>query len=181
MTKLCRREIATYALLPVILFGAYWFGADQLEPFQLLLRMILLIFGYLASVGDIRKRLVPNRLVLTMLGAWVLVMIPQLFLHIRETVPLLINSLIGAVLGGAVFLTVYLLSRGGLGGGDVKFMTAAGLYLGLNGVLPVMLVGSVLAAVSGLFLIAIKKLNRKGAIALIPFLYVGIVLVVLFR
>ncbi len=181
MSKIGWKQVAAYGLLPVILVSVYLFNVDRIEAFPLLLRLILLAFGYLAAVGDIQRQVVPNQLVLMMLGAWTLVMIPQLFLHIQETVPLLMNGLIGAAVAGAVFLTVYLISRGGLGGGDVKFMTAAGLYLGLNGVLPVMLTGSVLAALTGTILIAAKKLDRKGAIALIPFLYVGIVLTMLFR
>lgn len=170
-----------YLPLPLLMAAVGWMCWWQIEPFSLLLREMILVFGYVAAVGDAREKLVSNRLILAMLAAWVLVMVPQLLLRLERTIPILISSLAGALLGGVVFLSVYLLSRHGLGGGDVKFMTVAGLYLGLSGVMPTMLAGSVLAAVAGVFLIAMKKMDRKGTIALVPFLYIGIVLTMLFR
>lgn len=181
MKKLSWKEAAVYLPLPFLMAGVWWMCRGRLEPFALLLREMIMVFGYVAAVGDARRKQIPNRLVGAMLGAWVLVMVPQLFLHTEQTVPILLSALFGAVLAGAVFLTVYLVSRHGLGGGDVKFMTAAGLYLGLNGVMPTMLTGSVLAAVVGVTCIALKKMDRKGTLPLAPFLYVGVVLTMLFR
>lgn len=172
---------AVYLPLPLIMIAVGWMCWWRLELFPLLLREMILVFGYLAAVGDAREKLVPNRLILIMLAAWAIVLVPQLLMHLEQTIPILISSLLGALLGGLVFLSVYLLSRHGLGGGDVKFMTAAGLYLGISGVMPTMLVGSVLGAVTGVSLILMKKLERKGTIALVPFLYIGIVLTMLFR
>lgn len=167
--------------LPVLMVAAWWMSRERLEPFPLLLREMLLVFGYGAALSDTREKRVSNRLVLAMLATWALVMTPQLILRLEDTIGFLLGGLAGALLAGAIFLTVYLISRHGLGGGDVKFMTAAGLYLGVGGVMPTMLAGSVLAAVTGLALIAMKKIDRKGTLPLVPFLYVGIVLTVLFR
>ena len=76
-------------------------------------------------------------------------------------------------------LLVYLLSRKGLGGGDVKFLAAAGLYLTVGPGLTAVILGTLLSALTALVLMALRKLSVKDAIPLIPFLYVGI-LVVLF-
>ena len=73
-------------------------------------------------------------------------------------------------------LAVYFVSRRGLGGGDVKLMSAAGLYLGYDGVLTALLYGSVLSAAAALALIAGKKMTAKDTIPMVPFLYVGILL-----
>ena len=75
-----------------------------------------------------------------------------------------------------LFLAVYLVSRKGLGGGDVKFMAASGLYLGVD-VLPAMFYGSVLSAAAGLGLLLAKKIGRRDAIPLAPFLFAGILIV----
>ena len=116
-----------------------------------------------------------------MLGAWVLLLTPQLFFRTQQAIDWALNGGLGLLLGGAVFLTVYLISRKGLGGGDVKLMAVSGLYLGLDGVLPAMLYGSVLAAVAGLLLILGKKITPKDAIPLVPFLYIGMLLTLLIR
>ena len=71
-----------------------------------------------------------------------------------------------------------MVSRKGLGGGDVKLMAVSGLYLGAGSVLPAMLYGSVLAAVTAGVLIALKKIGRKDAIPLVPFLYAGMLITV---
>lgn len=173
-------KVVGWAPLPVVIAAA-WLTHREGSGFSHLLRSLLLIYGYAAAAWDFRKHRVPNQLVLAMAGSWALVMAPQLILRWDTARAYLLSGLIGAVMGGLIFLIVYLISRHGLGGGDVKFMTAAGLYLGFSGVMPTMLMGSVLAAIVGIVLIAMKKIDRKGQIALVPFLYIGIVLTMLFQ
>lgn len=170
-----------YLGLPILLTALILLKWGHLDGSVLLFRCALVVFGYLAALGDIREKRVPNRLVAAMLGAWVLLLTPQLFFRTQQAIDWALNGGLGLLLGGAVFLTVYLISRKGLGGGDVKLMAVSGLYLGLDGVLPAMLYGSVLAAVAGLLLILGKKITPKDAIPLVPFLYIGMLLTLLIR
>ena len=151
------------------------------EGISLLLWELLLAFGYGAALWDLRQKRVPNQLVAGMLGAWVLVLVPQLFFQTELALVALISGGVGFLLAGGVFLVVYLISRKGLGGGDVKFMAAAGLYLGAGNVLPAMLYGCVLSAITGLVLLALKRIGRRDTIPLVPFLYVGMVLTMVFQ
>lgn len=164
--------------LGIPLLGALLLIVKQgrIDNFVLLQRILLIIFVYIASVTDIRSKRVPNKLVGAMAAAWILVIVPQLFFQTEKALAIMLSGLIGFVMAGLLFLVVYLISRKGLGGGDVKLMAAAGLYLGVNGVLPAMLYGSVLASVFALVLILAKKIGRKDAIPLVPFLYVGMLL-----
>lgn len=175
------KKLLPYGGLPVLCCALLLLKWRELSPAALLLRELLVVFGYLAALSDLRKRVVPNRLAALMLGAWALVIVPQLFLRTEDGLRLLLSGAVGALLAGVVFLTVYLVSRRGLGGGDVKLMAASGLYLGFNGVLPAMLYGSVLAALAALALILLKKIKPKDAIPLAPFLYVGMLLTMLIR
>jgi len=179
--KIYIKKLAPYIGIPVLAAALFFMRRNTLSANQLLQLALLLLFGYLATVTDIKSKLVPNRLVLFMFAAWVLVFIPYLFLRIEAALPLLLSSALGFVLSGVIFLLVYLISRKGLGGGDVKLMAVAGLYLGLGRVLPAMLIGSVLAAVAAVILILAKKMDSKGTIPLVPFLYVGILLTIFFR
>lgn len=154
---------------------------NRLDKTELLLRLLLTGFGYVAAIQDMKEKRVPNRLVTAMLGSWVLVMMPSLFMRTEEILFLLFSGVVGFLLAGFIFLTVYLVSRKGLGGGDVKLMAVSGLYLGFNGVLPAMLYGSVLAALVSLALIVMKKITPKDSIPLVPFLYVGMMLTILIR
>ena len=116
-----------------------------------------------------------------MMGGWVLIMVPQMFFVTEEALGTKADGLAGFLKGGLIFWLVYAISRGGLGGGDVKLAATSGLYLGLDGVLSMMLYGSVLAASTGVVLILLKKIKPKDQIPLVPFLYVGILLTVFVR
>jgi len=172
-------KILSYAGLPVIIAAMLLIRADNTDTFILLRNGLLLVFGYIAMMFDLKSQRIPNSLILWMFAVWVLLVIPKLLLDTNYAINLLKDSVLGLLAGGGVFLFVYLISRKGLGGGDVKFMTAAGLYLGFYGTIPAMLYGTILSALVGLTLIALKKINSKDKMPLAPFLYVGI-LVTLF-
>lgn len=174
-------KLRPYAGLPVVTVLYLLLRGSLVSPAVLLLREVLLILGYAAAVKDFREQTVPNRLVLAMLEAWCMILVPQLFIHPETGLSLLFSGAVGALFAGVVFLTVYFVSHKGLGGGDVKLMTVFGLYLGLDGVVPTMLYGTLLAAAAGGILILLKKVGPKDAIPLVPFLYIGVVLTVLTR
>jgi len=146
------------------------------EPIIILLSVLILLFGYAAAVCDINNKRIPNKLILIMLGSWFVSVLPGLFLNTDATLPLIKDSLLGFLFGGGIFLSIYLLSKKGLGGGDVKFMAVCGLYLGINRSISTILFGTFLSAIVGLSLILLKKLGRKDPIPLAPFLYIGILI-----
>jgi len=139
---------------------------------------LIVVFGYVTAIIDLKTRRIPNSLILAMLTAWVLTITPMLFIYANASVEYIKDSALGFAFGGGLFLLVYMISRKGLGGGDVKFMAVAGLYLGFGGAIPVMLYGTVLAALTGLTLVLLKRIGRKDAIPLAPFLYAGILVTV---
>jgi len=152
--------------------------ADKLPPFNLFWSALLITLSYFAMIFDINIKRIPNELILVMITVWLILIVPVLIYDTDYGVDLIIDSLIGLLIGGGLFLLVYAVSRKGLGGGDVKFMAAAGLYLGFAGILPAILYGTILAAVTGLVLIISKKINRKETIPLAPFLFVGIMITI---
>jgi Flp pilus assembly protein protease CpaA len=180
MTKEKFKPLLPYIGLPVILTALLILRSNRIDPFILLLYSLLIIFGYIASVTDIKTKTISNKLILAMLAGWILIVIPQLFFDIESILLFLRDSLFGLLTGGGVPLFIYIISRKGLGGGDVKFMAVAGLYLGMIMILSALLYGSILAGLTGLILILTKKRGRKDTIPLAPFLYIGILLAVFF-
>jgi len=169
-----------YAGIPVIGATLLIVRLGQTDPFTLLRSELIMVFGFIAAVTDLKTKRIPNGLIKVMLASWALIMMPKLIIHSGEGAALLKDSAFGFLIGGGLFLLVYLMSRKGLGGGDVKFMAAAGLFLGFGGTIQAMLVGTVLAAITGLVLILLKKIGRKDPIPLAPFLCIGIVLTIFF-
>ena len=84
-----------------------------------------------------------------------------------------VEAVIGGVIGFALLFLVVVVSRGGMGFGDVKFAGLMGLALGF----PVIFVGLFVGIVTGgLFAIGLLMSGRKGrkqAIPFGPFLVIG--------
>ena len=169
-----------YAGLPVLMTAYIIVHTGRLDAFIMLLYILVILFGYIASVIDIKTKKIPNSLILAMFGAWVLAMVPKLFVDTEAALSLLFESVLGFAVSGALFLLVYLISKKGLGGGDVKLIAVLGLYIGLAGVLPAMLFGSIIAALTALVLLLMKRINKKDSIPLAPFLYVGTLITLFF-
>ena len=84
--------------------------------------------------------------------------------------------LLGAAIAFAFMAAVYVLSRGGMGDGDVRLSPLLGAYLGwLNPglVAPGLFIGFLCGAVVGLIVIAIGRGGRKTAVPFGPFLAIG--------
>ena len=174
MIKQKKYPVLAYIGIPVIGAALLLLRAGRMDAFLILRDELLIIFGYMAAILDYKAKRIPNKLILAMIAAWVIIITPKLFFDTDTTVMLMADAVLGFAIGGGLLLLVYLISRKGIGGGDVKFMAAAGLYLGYYGILPAMLCGTIAAALVGFALILLKKIGRKDTIPLVPFLYAGI-------
>jgi prepilin signal peptidase PulO-like enzyme (type II secretory pathway) len=177
--KLKKHKTAVYCAGLVILLSVWvLMFSGVLSAFSVIKTAMLIVLSYTAMVIDINTKRIPNALILAMIAGWLLLITTMVFIDIEIGAGVFIDSIYGLLLGGGLFLLVYLLSRKGLGGGDVKFMSAAGLYLGFSGTIPAILFGTIIAALTGLVLILLKKINRKDSIPLAPFLFIGIIITV---
>ena len=173
-----KRTLVYCAGLMAILFIWAIINAGVIPVLSLLQTALLITLGYIAMIYDLNTKRIPNTLVLVMITGWFFLVMPMILISPENGFVLLADSLYGLLAGGGLFLLVYFISRKGLGGGDVKFMAAAGLYLGFTDTLPAILYGTVLAALTGLVLILLKKIGRKDTIPLVPFLLAGILIAV---
>jgi Flp pilus assembly protein protease CpaA len=143
----------------------------------LALDVTLIAFVYAAAYLDLRTRKVPNKLVLAMLAAWLLIMSIYVVADIESAVECLVPSLIGGAAGGGFFLVMYLISGKGIGGGDIKLITVIGLCLTFAKLMPMLFISSLLTALYAGGLLLMKKATMKTAIPMVPFLYAGILAV----
>lgn len=93
--------------------------------------------------------------------------------------PTTVQHLLGAVSISGGMLVMSLLIAGAFGGGDIKLMAGAGLFLGA----PLTLLAGFLALIGGgvygIWLLTTKKAGRKDHFAFGPFLCTGIVVAML--
>ncbi len=85
----------------------------------------------------------------------------------------IVPAVVAAAGAGAFFLLIALVSRGGMGGGDIKLAAMMGAFLGWPGIAVGLLVGFLVGAAAGLVLRAARKRSRKDPIPFGPALAVG--------
>jgi leader peptidase (prepilin peptidase)/N-methyltransferase len=83
------------------------------------------------------------------------------------------GSLIGLLTGGVIFYIIAVASKGGMGGGDIKFMAMAGATFGWKSVLLTIFIGSFAGSVFGIALMIFRGKGRKTKIPFGPFLSLG--------
>ena len=84
-----------------------------------------------------------------------------------------LDMLIASLLGGGLLLIIAVVSRGGMGGGDIKFAAALGLCFGWQYLLLTLLLSFVIGGIGGLLLIVCKIKSRKDFIPFGPFIAMG--------
>ncbi len=171
-----KKEIYKYLGVPILLILTVYLKLYKIPSFNLVLYCVLICFGYVASLSDLKSKIVSNKLIKYMLIAYIFLISLYVMKNINKGILQLQYSFFGFLFAGVVFMTVYIISKKGIGGADVKFMSVAGLYIGIQMIGNAMLYGSILGGIVGGIMILLKKINKKDTIPLIPFLYVGILI-----
>jgi leader peptidase (prepilin peptidase) / N-methyltransferase len=162
-------ELAT-GLLFLMIFSRFSFTIDA----YLYLTLLYLLFA--VTLIDLEHRIVPNTLVAAGLAVGVLFYIPAAAALLFNLPAWLIvdrpvtDALLGFAVGGGIMLIIFLVSRGGMGAGDLKLMALIGFYVGLQGTALVLLLGFIFGAVVGLTFMALGRLTRKDALPFAPYL-----------
>jgi len=151
------------------LAALYAFGPTARGALVMALMSVFIVITFI----DLKHQIIPDGISLPgiVLG---LVLGPLVF----ETG--ILNSILGALLGGGLFLLIAVVSRGGMGGGDIKLITMLGGFLGWKLILVTIFLGSVLGAVVGIALMVFRGMKRKTPIPFGPFLVVGAAITIFF-
>lgn len=148
-------------------FAFLQFGLTSALPFVFILISALIVISFI----DIDYQIIPDT-----------VSIPLIFVGLslsffnHGSIGLsknIYDSLFGILVGGGSLLLISILSRGGMGGGDIKLNSAIGAFLGWKSVLLTIFIGSLIGSIVGI--VVLKKTgNRK--IPFGPFLAIGAII-----
>ncbi|MCL2491796.1 MAG: A24 family peptidase [Coriobacteriia bacterium] len=141
----------------------------------------LALVTILASVFivDLRTRTIPDGLWISLAVLGVLRLIAGYAGWLGPELPVtILGSILGALLGCLPLLILALLTDG-FGGGDIKLMFAAGIYLGWETALAALLIGCLLGGVAAIIMLASGHASRKTKIAFGPYLALGIAIAAL--
>lgn len=133
---------------------------------ELVVALTLISMFMIIIVSDIHYMLIPDKILIWFAG---------LFLLERIIWPLnpWWDSLLGAVTGFLLLLIIALVSKGGMGGGDVKLYALLGLVLGFKLVLLSFFLSTLFGAVIGGLALLLKIVKRRQPIPFGPFIAAG--------
>ena len=173
------KRILPYIAIPIIvaIYLALKYTTD--DVMTILRAVALIAFGYIAAYLDFTTRKIPNKLVLLMFAAWLALMAAYVVVDVKAAVDLIIPSLISGAAAGGFFLMIYLVSRKGIGGGDVKLIAVMGLFMTLAKLMPMLFFSSLITALVSAVLLLTKRATLKTAIPLVPFLYLGTLIIII--
>jgi len=141
---------------------------------MIFLPAIVVVLITIAAI-DYKTMIIPNGTVIALIIIGGLYTIARLVFPQEFVIQITwLESLIGFFAASVPLFLVAVISKGGMGGGDIKLMAAAGIFLGWKGVLVAMTFGSLIGAIVSLTLIAMKIKKRKDLIPFGPFLCLGI-------
>jgi leader peptidase (prepilin peptidase)/N-methyltransferase len=166
----CQQAIRPWHNIPLLellcgllyVFLYHQFGVSAHSLVLTLLATALLIVSFI----DLAHKIVPD--VITLPG-----ILAGMVASVLLTPVGIVNALIGVIIGGGLFLLIAVLSRGGMGGGDIKLIAMIGAFLGWQAVLVTIFLGATLGAVIGIGLMLLKQKGRKEPIPFGPFLALG--------
>jgi leader peptidase (prepilin peptidase) / N-methyltransferase len=133
---------------------------------ELVIALTLISMFIIIVVSDIHYMIIPDKILIWFAG---------IFLLERIFIPLTPwwNSLLGAVTSFVLLLVIALVSKGGMGMGDVKLYALLGFVLGFKLVLLSFFFSTLFGAVIGGLALLFKIVKRKQPIPFGPFIAAG--------
>ena len=159
----CFTEIVT-ALLFALSYVKFGFTAE-LAVALLFVSLLVII-----NVSDIAYMLIPNKILLFFLP---LLVIGRIVSPLEPWW----DSLLGAVIGFSILLLIAVVSKGGMGGGDIKLFFLIGLVLGTIHTLLTLFLASVVGMIVGIIVLKVRGQGRKTPVPFGPAIAVGALIV----
>ncbi len=133
-----------------VYFGFQW---------ELLVSILFISLLIIISVSDVSYMIIPDK---------VLLPFAIVFLLLRIVIPLnpFYDSILGAAVGFGILYLIAVLSKGGMGGGDIKLFFVIGLVLGTIQTLLTLFLASLIGGIAGMIIV---KRSGKGRKTPIPF------------
>ncbi len=157
----------------------YFFGVSiDLFKYLLLIPMLLIAFCI-----DYKFQIIPNRLTLTMFEIGLAFTFIQVVSNTSLGINVLINNLLGMLVGGGIFLLITVIGgliagKEAMGFGDVKLMGALGLFVGWPSIIIVAVISFLLAAVISIGILIAKKKTTNEYIPFGPFIVASTFIVI---
>ena len=151
------RKPLLFVLLAVCI-GKAWSITTDAQLFYFTIAIVLLSF---VTVTDFEQYVIFDSMLLPLTVAGVCYT-----LHMQMPITEHIAAALG---GGLLFLLLAVLTKGAIGGGDIKLIAALGLWLGVRPLITVIAYGFIAGGIAALFLLVTKQKQRNSYFAYGPY------------
>jgi len=170
-------ELVT-ALLFVFFFAHSGLEIKELIQFPSSSIILLFIFAYVAAMIvitliDYRHQIIPDRISISgILAGFLLTMYRETVADTTRFILAkgLFDSFVGSISGAAIFYIIIVVSRGGMGYGDVKLAAMIGAFMGWKMMLEVVMLAVISGSIIGVILLITGLKKRREPIPFGPFL-----------
>lgn len=167
----CGKKISTiYPIIELATGFLFLFSYLQIGlELELITALVMMSMLMIIVVTDMSYMLIPNKILLFFL---------PLLVIMRVVSPLdpWYNAIIGAIAGYVLVAIIIILSKGGMGAGDMKLLGVLGIVLGLGNVLLTFFIAALLGALIGVVLMTLQKVKRRQAIPFGPYIVVAAII-----
>lgn len=145
---------------------------------ELIVALLFISMLVIITVSDLAYMLIPDK-ILIFFGALLI------FSRILSPLNPWWDSVVGAFIGFSILLLIAILSKGGMGGGDIKLFFVIGWVLGMIPTLLTLFIAAFIGMIAGFIQLKIKKADKKtpvpfgpsiAAAALIVYFYGDVIL-----
>lgn len=162
---------ALNAIVYLILFKRFNLTIDFIA-YALIMSALMVVFFI-----DLKHMIIPDGLIITIV---IFQILHKVGLYFTGGEVYLKSSILGALLSGLLFLAIVLLSRGGMGDGDITLIASLGFILGVKLIFLNIFLSFLLGAIVSLLLLGFKIKTRKDPIPFGPFIIVAFFIVILY-
>ena len=165
--------VAYIALLKFV----YYKGLEiYVLKYMLLIPMLISAF-----MIDLKLQIIPNRLTLTIFETGLVFTFIETLLNVNAGINILINNLLGMIVGGGIFLLITLIGgaiagKEAMGFGDVKLMGALGLFFGWINMILISVMSFLFAAVISIGILIGRRKKFNEYIPFGPFIVIASVI-----
>lgn len=161
----CKQSISIlYPMIELftgILFAlCYYIFGFELEIVSALLLVSLAI---IVLVTDLSSMLIPNKILLFFLPFFII-------LRIVDPLDPWWSPVLGGFIGFGLLFLIIVVSKGGMGAGDMKYFGILGIVFGYQVILFVFLLSTIYGALINGILLLFKQINRKQAVPFGPYI-----------
>ena len=173
--KNCKPKYILMVIVAISYITLIYFNGITIDTLKFMFLIPMLISAF---VIDYKLQIIPNRLTLTIFETGLVFMFARTLLNINGGIDLFIDSILGMLVGGGIFLLITLIGgliagKEAMGFGDVKLMGALGLFFGWLNMILISVMAFLFAAIVSIIILISKKRKFSEYIPFGPFIVVA--------